>query len=289
MAKQNIMVTGATGQQGGSVVNVLLENGHQVHALTRNPDSDKAKALSARGVKMVAGDMGDPDSLGSVFDQVDSLFLVGTPFEAGVEGEVSQGINAIDAAKSAGIKHILYSSVSDADKNTAIPHFDSKFEVEQHLSQSGVPFSIMAPAFFYDNMMAPFILPGLQTGALAQAMPADVPLQSVSIKNIGEFAGLILDNPERFRGQRINIASDNLNGDEYAGAIEAASGKKLNYVEVPLQQVKDWSEDMASMYDWFVRVGYSADIEGLKNRYPEVKWESFSEWASRQDWGILKQ
>jgi len=289
MGKQNILVTGATGQQGCSVVNALVERGYNVYGLTRNPDSQKAKILSSIGVEIAVGDLNDTNSLKQVFKPVDSLFLMGTPFEAGVHGETQQGINAINVAGESGIKHLVYSSVSDADRHTGVPHFDSKYKVEKYLEESGVPFTIIAPVFFYDNMMAPFILPGLQNGTLAQALPADVLLQSVSLKNIGNFVRFIFDHPDQFFGKRINIAGDNLNGLAYAKAIGSASGKKINYHEVPNRAVRESSEDMAKMYEWFNSVGYSVDIQGLKKTYPGFKWETFSKWANRQDWSILEK
>jgi uncharacterized protein YbjT (DUF2867 family) len=287
MNNTRILIAGATGQQGGTVVDALVGSGHTIFGLTRNPDSEKSQALAARGVTVVKGNLQDGIGLTEALEQVDSFFFMTTPFEAGIEAETEQGINAVDAAKEAGIRHVVFSSVADADKETGVPHFDSKYRVEQHLRASGVPFTILAPAFFYDNMMAPFVLPGLQDGTLAQALPAEVKLQSVSARNIGEFAALALLNPDRFVGRRIDFAGDELTGPEYAQVIGRVGGKDIGYYEVPLEQIRSASEDMALMYDWFSRVGYSADIPSLKNEYPEVKWERFSQWADRQDWGVL--
>lgn len=287
MSNRRILVTGATGQQGGAVVDALLNGGYDVSAMTRNPDSEKVKALAARGVDIVTGDMDDRESLTEAFRGFDSVFLMGTPYEAGVERETAQGFNAVDAAREAGISHLVYTSVADADRNTGVPHFDSKQRVEDHLKESGVPYTIIAPAYFFDNALSPFSLPGLQDGAFALAMPADRSLQGVSVKNIGELAALAFEIPDRFFGKRINLAGDDLNGSGYAEAISSASGRSIGYFEVPMEQIREMSEDWALMYEWFISTGYSADIEGLKSEYPEVAWESFSEWAGRQDWSVL--
>lgn len=289
MTDSRILVTGATGQQGGSVVDALLKKGNAVFGLTRNTGSERADALNARGVHIVKGDMNDKDSLMIAFSGMDAVFLVITPFEAGVENETAQGINAIDAAKEAGVGYIVYSSVSDADRNTGIPHFDSKFLVEEHLKSSGVPYSIVAPAFFYDNMMSPWTLPGLQDGTLGQAMQRNIQLQSISVKNIGEFSALALTDRDRFQGKRINIAGDSLSGPEYAEKLGAASGREIEYFEVPMDMVRKNNEDMALMYEWFNSVGYSIAIENLKEQYPEVEWETFSDWTARQDWSVLEK
>ena len=284
-----IMVTGATGQQGGAVLAALQGKGHELVALTRNPDSEKAGKLAAHGVQLVKGDFQDRSALTAAFRTIDALFLVGTPYETGPEDETRQGINAVDAAKQAGVGYVVYSSVSDADRKTGIPHFDSKYFVEEHLRQSGVPSAILAPVFFYDNMMAFFVLPGLQKGVLALGMPADVELQGISVKNVGEMHALALQNRDSFQGKRINLAGDSLTGTQYAAEISKASGRKIGYQEVPLETVRESSEDFAAMYDWFTKVGYSADIAGLKRDYRDVAWESFAEWAARQDWSVLDE
>jgi uncharacterized protein YbjT (DUF2867 family) len=289
MNDSRILVTGATGQQGGSVVDALLRKRQNVTGLTRNPESEKARILAERGVTLVTGDMNDKESLIRAFSGIDTLFLVITPFEKGVENETAQGIIAIDAAKEAGVNYIVYSSVSDADRDTGIPHFDSKFLVEEYLKKSGIAYSIIAPVFFYDNFISPWTLPGLQDGSLAQGLPATTYLQAISVKNIGEFCALALMDRERFQGKRIDIAGDSLSGAGYAEGIAKASAKPIGYFEVPIDMVRQNSEDLALMYEWFHRVGYTAGIDELKNDYPEVEWESFSDWAGRQDWGMLEK
>ena len=283
----SVLVTGATGHQGGSVVRALLDKGFGVTAMSRNPDGEKAKALKESGVEVVKGDFQDPDSLKQALSAVDAAFLVSTPFEAGIDAETSQGIAFIDAAAAAGVGFLLFSSVSDADRATGIPHFDSKYEVEKHLAKSGLDYAILAPAFFYDNMMAPFVLPGLKQGTLAQGLDADKELQSISVRDIGRFAALMLERRDEFKGRRVNVAGDSLTGQAYADALASATGRSIGYAEVPIDQIKKMSEDMGIMYDWFNREGYSADIDGLRSRYPEVGWERFDEWAARQDWSVL--
>jgi uncharacterized protein YbjT (DUF2867 family) len=283
-----ILVTGATGQQGGSVVEALIEAGHTVRGMTRNTQSDKAKALRSHGVEVVKGDFSDSASLKAALAGVDGAFLMGTSFEAGVDMETKQGIAFVEAAKAAGLRHLVYTSVAAADKNTGIPHFESKYAVEKRVVQSGIPYTIIAPAFFYDNMMAPFVLPGLQNGVFAQALSERTPLQMVSVRNIGQLAALAFARRDDFLGKRIDLAGDSLTGKACAKAIGEASGREIGYVEVPLDQVRQMSEDMALMYEWFENVGYSADVEGLRRDYPEVKWERFSDWAKRQDWSVLK-
>ena len=287
LSKLHILITGATGQQGGSVLRSLEGKGHELYALTRNVETERAKDLASRGIHVLVGDLHDPATLETSFSKVGSVFLVGTPFQAGTDGETQMGINAADAAKKAGVEHLVYSSVADADKKTRIPHFDSKYKVEEYIRQSGVPFTILAPAFFYDNMTASFNLPSLRNGVFAQALSKAVKLQMVSTEDIGKFSAVALENRDKFLGKRIDYAGDELTGPEIAKIVERASGRKINFVELPTEQVRESSEDMALMYEWFSRVGYSADIEKLKREYPEVGWETFTRWALRQNWDVL--
>ena len=170
--KRSVLVTGATGQQGGAVAHALLSRGHRVKALTRKPDSDAARRLASAGAEVVAGDLGDAASVVKAASGVDTMFLMGNSYEAGMEAETRQGIIAADAAKAAGIGHLIYSSVADADKETGIPHFESKYLVEKHVAGLGIPYTISAPVAFMENIVAPWSIGALRQGTHAFAMPA---------------------------------------------------------------------------------------------------------------------
>src|SRR6202008_4527553 len=131
--KQSVLVTGATGQQGGAVARALLSRGHRVRALARKPDSDAARQLMSAGADLVTGDLGDTASVLKAASGVGTMFLMGDSNEVGTEEETRQGIIAAEAAKSSGVGHLIYSSVADANKKTGIPHFESKHLVEQHI------------------------------------------------------------------------------------------------------------------------------------------------------------
>jgi uncharacterized protein YbjT (DUF2867 family) len=289
MAAIKVLVTGATGAQGGALARLLLDRGHQVRAFSRRPDSPDCRELERRGAQIIQGDFEDRRSLEEAMRGVDAVFAMATPYEAGPEAETRQARTIVDAVKSAGVRHLVYSSVSDADRDTGIPHFDSKARVEEHIQDLGVPYTIVAPVWFFDNYFSPWLLPGLQKGVLSQPMPADRMLQGIAVVNVASFAALVLENRDRFLGQRINIASDELPAAEYARVISRVSGREIKYVELPLEEVRKANEDTARMYGWFTRVGYSADIEGLRREYPSVGWLRFEEWARRQDWRALKE
>jgi uncharacterized protein YbjT (DUF2867 family) len=133
MSEKLILVTGITGKQGGAVARELLNQGFKVRGLTRKPDSESAQELKNLGVEIVSGDFNDPKSLVKAATGVHTVFSVSTPFEAGIDAETKQGIAIADAAKEARVNHLVYTSVAGADRQTGIPHFDSKYEVEKHI------------------------------------------------------------------------------------------------------------------------------------------------------------
>src|SRR5438445_442124 len=150
---KTILVAGATGQQGGTVARSLLKRGHRVIGLTRN--ASKLNALAAAGIEGVQGDLTQRASMTPLLRKVDGFFVVTTPFEPDFsvhpEKEVLQGTTAIDAAKAASVGHVVLSSVASADRNTGIPHFESKAKVEQYMRASRVPNTIVRPVAFMDN------------------------------------------------------------------------------------------------------------------------------------------
>src|SRR5882672_9775933 len=149
--KLTVVVTGATGQQGGAVVKNLLERGHEVRAVTRNTDSVKARELASKGVTLVRASLDDTAALTKALEGATSLFAMTTPFEGGPQAETRQGIAAADAAKAAGV-HLVFNSVGSANRQTGIPHFDSKYEVEKHIAKTGVRATILAPVYFMENL-----------------------------------------------------------------------------------------------------------------------------------------
>src|SRR5438067_11819567 len=222
-----VLVTGATGNQGGACVEALLTRGHRVRALTRNSASPAANRLRELGVEIAVGDFTDHDSLVRAARGVDAVYAMGTPFE-GSEKETAQGITVTDTAKAAGVAHLIYSSVASANRATGIPHFDSKYEVEKHLQASGVPYTIVAPVYFMENLLEPWLVPGLRQGKLAMALPARRSLQQVAVADIGAFVAAVIERGERgdtVFGRRFDIAGDELTGEEAAATLSKVTGR----------------------------------------------------------------
>jgi len=277
-------VTGATGAQGGATVRALLARGHRVRALTRDPESVAAKELAALGAEVVRADFDDPASLDAALAGADGLFAMSTPFGTDLDTEVRQAVGLLDRAAAAGVGHLVYTSATNADRATGIPHFDSKYLVEQHLRGLGVDWTVIAPAAFLDNWTSGWSMEGLRNGVFALPMPAGKPLAVIAAADIGGFAALVLDRRAEFAGRRIDIASDECTPAEIGAAIATASGWDLAYEEVPLEVVRRYSTDLAAMFGYFTEVGMDVDVAALRREYPEVGWRSVGQWAATVEW-----
>jgi uncharacterized protein YbjT (DUF2867 family) len=179
-----VLVTGITGQQGGHLARRLLARGHRIRALVRNPEGPKLDEIRSKAVDVVQGTFDDQATIERAARGVDAMFLMGTAFQAGAAAEARQGMTAVDAAKGAGVPWLVYSSVGDANHHTGIPHFDSKFAVEEHLRRSGVPYAVSTPTSFMENFRAPIQLPSLRQGKLAMAISPDRPVQMVALDDL---------------------------------------------------------------------------------------------------------
>ena len=279
--KKSILVTGITGQQGGAIARSLLVRGHQVRGLSRKVDSVAAQALTKLGVEMVAGDFGNPATLVAAATDVDAVFAMSTPFEAGDKVEVEQGVALVDAAVAAGVDHFVFTSVASADQNTGIPHFDSKYEVEKHLASTDLTWTVIAPVYFMENLLMPQTVDGLREGTYALALPADLALQQVAVADIGAFGAHVVENRDAFAGRRIDIASDEVSAVQSAVELADIVGGPVGTFEVPMEQIRSFSDDLALMFEWFINTGYSVDIEQLRADYPDVGWHRFGDWARR--------
>jgi uncharacterized protein YbjT (DUF2867 family) len=284
---RSVLVTGATGQQGGALARHLRDRGYRVIAFTRQPDSPEARALEDLGIELALGDFEDPSSLEDAARRADTLFAMGTPFQGGPDAEVRQGMNLVDAARRAGVRHFIYSSVAGADRLTGIPHFDSKHEVERYVRRSNLPYTIVGPTFFMENFTGPTFREGLANSVLTMGLPPTRGLQMVAVEDLAHFFGRVIATPEDFFGERIDVASDEVTGQQASDLLSYLSGHRVHYQQVPLSLLGEQNEDLARMYEWLDRVGYHADILTLRHEYPEVGWRTFEEWGRLRDWSFV--
>ncbi len=286
--KRSVLVTGATGQQGGAVTRALLATGHRVKALTRKPDSDAARQLMSAGTDLVTGDLRDAASVLKAASGVDTMFLMGNSYEAGTEEETRQGNcrGSCEVCRRRAFDLFVRSRCQQEDGH---PHFESKYLVERHVAGLGIPYTISAPVAFMENIVAPWSISVLRQGTHAFAMPPKRVLQLVALADIGAFVSALVERREQVFGKRFDFAGDELSGEEQAKILSHAIGRPINYQEIPIAAARQQSEDAALMLEWFDRVGYDADIVALRRDFSEVRWQSFADWARAFDWSVLER
>jgi uncharacterized protein YbjT (DUF2867 family) len=276
---KTILITGATGQQGGAVAKELLaKGGFKIRAMTRKPDGAPAQALAKAGAEIVVGDLNDAASLDKALDGAWGVWAVQNTWEAGVEAEEAQGNRIAHRAREKGVSHFVYSSVGSADRKTGIPHFDNKFRVEETVR--GLNFAshvILRPVFFMENMVSGWFLNG---DTIATAMKPNRKLQMVAVQDIGKYGALAFTKSAELNRAEIDLAGDELTIPEATAIVSEFKKTPIKFVELPIDVIRKNSEDFALMLEWFGEVGYDADIAGNQNKYG-IKSLTFREWAAK--------
>lgn len=283
---QTIFVTGATGKQGGAVARHLLSKGYTVRALTRHPDKPAAVDLTAAGAQVVHGDLNDPSSYRAALSGAHGVFSVQNFWETGYDDEVREGIALADAAKAAGIRHFVYSSVASAQRKTGLSHFESKWNIEQHIRAIGIPHTILRPVFFMDNWQF-FGREYILAGTLSLPLNPGTKLQQIAVDDIGAFVTLAFEHPDRWLGRELDIAGDNLAMSDVAAAFGRVIGRPVQYVQMPWEQFQATAgEEYTKMLRWFEAVGYDADIAAVRREHPGLL--DFESFLSRTGWAMAK-
>jgi uncharacterized protein YbjT (DUF2867 family) len=279
-----ILVTGATGNQGGAIARHLLQRGNfTVRAFVRDPNKPDAQSLKQAGAELVQGDLNDRASLDRAMQGVSGVFSVQT-FQNGLEAEIRQGKVVADAAKAASIQHLVYSSVGSAERNTGVPHFDSKFQVEEYIRASGLPYTILRPVFFFYNydLMRPMI----EAGTLSQPLSPDTKLQQLSEEDYGEMVAEVFERPTDFLNREQEVASVEMTMTEIAAAFSRVLGKSVKYQQIPFEAFEQQSgEEVTIMYRWFENVGYAANLAQLKRDFSELT--DFESYLRDHNWSTL--
>ncbi|MGZ5967338.1 MAG: NmrA/HSCARG family protein [Polyangiales bacterium] len=274
MPDRTILVTGATGHQGGAVLRHLANEGFRLRALTRHPDSDKAKKLASIA-EVVKGDFDDAASLQAALTGAWGVFAVQNTWEAGVEKEEEQGKRMAKLAREKGVEHFVYTSVGSAHRKTGIPHFENKFRIEETVRALKFPSHvILRPVFFMENLLGQSFLRG---DKLVSALDPNTKLQMIAVDDIGKYGALAFQKSKELAGHEVDIAGDAVTMHEAAAGLSTTLGKKIEYQRIPMDAVRQYSEDVALMLEWFERVGYDADIAGLPKKYG-IRPRTFQEW-----------
>jgi uncharacterized protein YbjT (DUF2867 family) len=266
---RTIVVTGATGQQGGATARHLLADGWRVRALVRDSAAPRAQELVSEGAELVTGDMLDPHSLRDAFDGAHGVFSVQTwRGPGGVDEEKRAGMNVAEAAGRTGVKHLVYASVGAADRAPELAHFASKREIEVRIGELGIPATILRPVFFMDNFR--WQAAGIREGRLVQGAKPDTRLQMIAVDDIGAFAALAFADHDRWTGRTITLAGDELTLVEAAAVFARQLGRPVTYT--PAHEDRPGGGDTArKMAAWFDTHSFNADIPALRDIYPPLK------------------
>src|ERR1700751_2687875 len=276
---RTILITGVTGQQGGAVAQALRDTGFHLRGLTRKPESERAAALAYEGIEIVKGDLDDEATLRRALAGAWGVFGVQNAGEAGVEREEAQGKRLATLAREAGVKTFVYTSVGSADKRTGVPHFDNKWRIEETVRGLRFPSHvILRPVFFMENLIAPF---SLQGSTLAWALGPDTKLQMIAVDDIGWFGARAFTADAALNGREINLAGDVRTMAEAAEILAVALGRPIEFLQTPIEQVRQYSNEMALMLQCFENVGYSANIAGLEREFGRALTK-LPDWARRQ-------
>lgn len=281
-----ILVSGATGQQGGATARHLLAKGFKVRALTRDANSDKAKALAAQGATIVQGDLDDRASIDAALKGAYGVFSVQNYWQRGVgfEGEVRQGKAVADAAKAASVKHFVYTSVGAAHRGMGQEHFESKWQIEQYVQSLGLPYTILRPAAFMDNYF--WQQAAISNGVFSSfGLRPEKTMQTIAVEDIGEFAALAFENPSAYLGKTIEISGDELTEAQMAAILAKVIGRPVTLTAPEMPAGTAPTKEQIAMFTFFNGQGYDADIPALRKLYSGL--HTFEQWLRQTGWTNL--
>ncbi|GAA3423160.1 hypothetical protein GCM10018953_03430 [Streptosporangium nondiastaticum] len=283
---RTVVVVGATGLQGGAVTHHLLRGGWQVRALTRDPNGTRARALARAGAQVVRAQMEDVASLTAAAKDAWGLFSVqptvgspGTSPDFTTEDEVRWGVNVAEAAHAAGVGHLVFTSVAGAERHLSekVPvNLVSKWRIEQHIARLGLPATILRPASFMENFTGGY---ALRNGSLSTGIAPDTVQQLMAVDDVGFITESAFRHPEEWIGRAVSLAADELTPVQVAAAIGKALGTAPPYVRIPIEAIRDLSEDFAYANEWLNERGYRADIAATRRIHPAAM--DFSTWLER--------
>lgn len=263
-ARQLVLVTGITGQQGGAVAAELSKRGYPLRGLTRDTGKPEAQALASRGVEMIAGDFSDPASIQAAVAGVYGIFL-NTP---NGPDEVNQGKTLINTARVAGVTHIVYSTYTSADPVHGRPGMP-KAEVESYLRDSGIGYSILRPVTFMENFAR--MKTAILRDGIRDPRKPDTKMLYISVKDIAFFTGEAFDQPGTWLGRELNIASDSFTNPELADIISRVTGVPVKFTQISWE---DWGKQMppylVDLYKWYETSDFTVDVAGLRRQYPNL-------------------
>ena len=281
MSIETVLVVGSTGTQGGAVARNLLDRDFDVLALTRDASASHAHEMTELGAEVVEGDIGEKNSVEPLIEESDGVFLMTNFWEHGYDDEVEQGTNVVELVDEHGVEHLVFSSVGGAERDTGIPHFDSKFVIEELIDEHDLSATVVRPVFFAQNLEG-FREP-IEDGTLAMGLEPREPLQVLDVEDLGSFVGEIFTDPDRYRGEAYELASDELTLRAMAVRFADALGTAVRARHLSIEEVEEsQGEEYAVMFEWFNDHGYQSPIDELGADH-DVEFTRFEAYLDR-DW-----
>lgn len=275
-----ILVFGATGQQGGSVVAALLKAGWPVRALVRDPASGKSAALHEAGVDIVQGDFSDAASLRAAMNGVYGVFSVQSSSPGGTvtdDDEIRFGIAIADLAHKCGVAHLVYSSVASVEAGVGLGHFESKARIEAHIRTLPLNATIIRPYTFMEMLVMPGF--GLDSGQFNFFMRTDQPVSLLAVRDIGKCVAAIFADPARFGGITLDLAGDTLTGRDLATMFTEAAGRTVTYARFP-DEVLAANPFLKKLTDMLDRAQTADEVELLELRHINPEMQSMRTWLA---------
>jgi uncharacterized protein YbjT (DUF2867 family) len=275
-----VAVTGATGRQGGAVVEHLLADGWRVRGLTRHPDSAAARRVAALGAELVTADMMSPTALDEAFRGVDGVYSVQTGWDDGFEAEVIQGINVADAARRAGVAHIVYGSAGPGEPGTGVGSWDSKETVAAHMRSLALPLTVLRPTAFMELMTDRDFYPMVSTWqVMPKVMGADRPVPWLAVDDLGAVAARVFADPDAFVGGDIPLAGDRRSITECAEIWRRVHGRAPRRIPMPVGMFERFvGRDLIAMWRWLSTSEVDADPADTRRILPTA--HTVDQWLS---------
>lgn len=281
-----ILVVGATGNQGSAVCEQLFANGFSVRAMTRHKDSDKAQSLAQQGAELVEADLEDGTSLDKALDGVYEVFAVLRFFQEDQHIETEQGIRLTEAAEAAGVQHFIYSSVASAHRKTGVPHLDSKWEIEQHLRRTDLPYTIFGPSAFNYSMQE--FQEAVQQGIVPYAFDPETIIFQTDETDYAKHVVMALDNPHHWQYRRYDVISDSFPAGQLANIFSEVVGFPVKYQQVSWeQQTETAGQETVNLMQWIERIGPDIYVPARRREHPWLT--SFRDYLQRTGWNQLEK
>ncbi|MCP1274583.1 NmrA/HSCARG family protein [Gluconobacter albidus] len=278
MPKPIILITGATGQQGGATIREMMRRAERWHirALVRDLQAPKAMVLAKLGVELMQGNLDHEHSLRTALRGVHGVLSVQSPMKIGPAGEERQGKLLATLAAQSGVRHFVQCSAGGAERRSGVPHFESKWAIEKHIAALGLTATILRPAAFMKNFSI-FMFRTTMLSMMKTYLAPEQSMQLVSAKDVGWFAAEAFEKTDIFAGRRIELAGDNVTLQSASSILRRSGLRPAVSFKIPTQLCARLPEDFRLMFEWIASDGFHANIPDLRHEHPALL--TLRDWA----------